>query len=221
MSHRTRSGAFVCASLFAASTLFAQAAKPAAAAPKAGAPDAAARGKYLVSIMSCNDCHTPLKMGAKGPEPDMTRLLSGHPAEMKLPPPPALSGPWGWAGTLTNTAFAGPWGISYSANITPDKNTGIGIWTEDMFMKAMRTGKHMGTSRTIQPPMPWNWIGMATDADLKAIFAYLKSVPPMANRVPDVVEPPGAPPAPGKANPAAGPANAPKGDAGKKPTPKA
>ncbi len=149
---------------------------------------AVARGRYLVDIMACNDCHTPLKMGAKGPEPDMARLLSGHPEGMTLPPPPAGAGPWIWAGIASNTAFSGPWGISYTANLTPDKNTGLGIWTEDMFLQAMRTGKHMGTSRMIQPPMPWNWTGRATDADLKAIFAYLKSVPPIANHVPDYIE---------------------------------
>jgi hypothetical protein len=195
--------------LFASTVLSAQSAKPAAA------DGAVARGQYLVTIMACNDCHTPMKMGAKGPEPDMARLLSGHPAEMKLPPPPAPSGPWGWSGTLTNTAFAGPWGVTYSANITPDQNTGIGIWTEDMFVKAMRTGKHMGTSRPILPPMPVDWIGKATEADLKAIYAYLKSVKPIANRVPDIQQPPNAAPA-GKTAPAAGPANAPKA----KPTPK-
>jgi len=201
-----RSCAFVCA-FAVSSTLLAQSGKP--AAPKPGGSDASlARGKYLVAIMSCNDCHTPMKMGAKGPEPDMARLLSGHPESIKLPPPPVPAGPWLWYGTGTNTGWAGPWGVSYSANITPDKNTGIGIWTEEMLLKAMRSGKHMGTSREIQPPMPWNWIGMATDADLKAIFAYLKSVPPIANHVPDY-EPPHA-----------APANAPKGAPAKKPTPK-
>ncbi|HEY6147598.1 MAG TPA: c-type cytochrome [Thermoanaerobaculia bacterium] len=162
---------------------------------------AVARGQYLVSIMSCNDCHTPLKMGAKGPEPDMTRMLSGCPETAKLPPPPPPAGPWIWAGTGDNTAFAGPWGVTYSANITPDKNTGIGIWTEDMFLKAMKTGKHMGTSREIQPPMPWPWIGKATDDDLKAIFAYLKSIPPISNHVPDWEPPKSAPPAPAPAAP--------------------
>src|SRR5437868_2158720 len=82
------------------------------------------RGKYLVVIMSCNDCHTPFKMGPEGPKADMTLMLSGHPEGMKLPPPPAAQMPWGWGGTLDNTAFYGPWGITYSANITPDKNTG-------------------------------------------------------------------------------------------------
>jgi hypothetical protein len=155
--------------------------------------NAVARGQYLVSIMSCNDCHTPFKMGAKGPEPDMARMLSGSPETLKLPPPPAPAGPWIWAGTGDNTAFAGPWGITYSANLTPDKNTGLGIWTEDMFVKAMKTGKHMGTSREIQPPMPWPWIGKATDDDLKAIYAYLKSIPAISNHVPDWAPPKGAP----------------------------
>ena len=154
------------------------------------------RGKYLVTIGGCNDCHTPFKMGPNGPEPDMTRMLSGHPESMKLPPPPPPSGPWiaSFAGTLT--AYAGPWGISYAANLTPDKNTGTGggVWSEEVFIKAMRTGKHFGTSRPIQPPMPWNWIGKATDEDLKSIWAYLQSVPPISNHVPDWQEPAGTPP---------------------------
>lgn len=160
------------------------------------------RGKYLVTIMACNDCHTPLKMGPKGPEPDMTRMLSGHPEQMKLPPPPKPAGPWMGTFAATNTAFAGPWGVSYSANLTPDANTGIGggVWSEEVFLKAMKTGKHMATSREIQPPMPWQWLGRATDEDLKATFAYLKSIPPITNHVPDY-EPPaaqGQPAAPAK-----------------------
>ena len=153
------------------------------------------RGKYLVRIMVCNDCHTPFKMGPNGPEPDMSRMLSGHPEGMKLPPPPKPAGPWIEIG-VPNSAWAGPWGISYSANLTPDKTTGPGIWTEDMFLKAMKTGKHMGTSREIQPPMPWQSYGQATDEDLKAIFAYLKSIPPIVNHVPDYAPPSGAPPTP-------------------------
>lgn len=160
------------------------------------------RGKYLVTVMYCNDCHTPFKMGPNGPEPDMSRMLSGHPEGMKVSPAPKLSGPWMMAGSGTDTAWAGPWGISYTANLTPDQNTGIGIWTEDMFLKAMKTGKHMGTSRPIQPPMPWQWIGKATDEDLKAIFAYLKSIPPIVNHVPDYEPPAG--PAPKGASPKKG-----------------
>jgi hypothetical protein len=88
------------------------------------------RGAYLVRTMGCNDCHTPWIMGPRGPEPDMSRALTGHPAEMVLPPPaPLPPGPWTWLGAATNMAFAGPWGVSFTANLTPD--TGLGNWTED------------------------------------------------------------------------------------------
>ena len=147
------------------------------------------RGRYLVSIMGCNDCHTPWKMGPNGPEPDMTRFLSGHPESVVMPPPPAVQGPWLWAAAADNTAFAGPWGISYPANLTPDRNTGLGIWTEDMFLSAIRTGRHMGTSRPINPPMPWPAYRNATDEDLKAIYAYLRTIKPIVNHVPDYQPP--------------------------------
>jgi hypothetical protein len=77
----------------------------------------------------------------------------------------------------------------FAANLTPDKNTGLGIWTEDMFIKAIRTGKHMGTSRDILPPMPWQAFAQMTDADLKGIFAYLQSIPAVTNHVPDPIPP--------------------------------
>jgi cytochrome c553 len=152
------------------------------------------RGKFLVTIGGCNDCHTPLKMGAKGPEPDLSRLLSGHPSEMQLPPPPALPpGPWMMVASATATAYAGPWGISYSANLTPDPETGIGAWEESTFIQAMRTGKHLGGGREILPPMPWQGLGTLGDDDLKAIFAYLRSVPPIKNRIPEPSPPPQPP----------------------------
>ncbi|HEV8232036.1 MAG TPA: diheme cytochrome c-553 [Thermoanaerobaculia bacterium] len=169
----------------------AQAEQSSAAATEATS-DLVGGGRYLVTIMACNDCHTPYKMGKNGPEPDMSRMLSGHPEGLKMPPPPKVQEPWGMVGAATNTAWAGPWGMSYTANLTPDQNTGIGIWTEDMFIRAMRTGKHMGTSRTILPPMPWPWYAKMRDEELKAIFAYLKSIPPIHNRVPDP-KPPAAP----------------------------
>lgn len=168
-------------------------AQSASSAPAAAPADLVGGGRYLVTIMACNDCHTPYKMGKNGPEPDMSRMLSGHPEGLKMPPPPKLEMPWGMVGAATNTAWAGPWGVSYTANLTPDQNTGIGIWTEDMFIRAMRAGKHMGTSRTILPPMPWPWYGKMRDEELKAIFAYLKSIPPIHNRVPDPEPPPAAP----------------------------
>jgi hypothetical protein len=177
-----------------ASTPAAEASAPAGGAAAAEpAADLVGGGRYLVTVMGCNDCHTPYKMGKTGPEPDMSRMLSGHPEGLKMPPPPKLEMPWGMVGAATNTAWAGPWGISYTANLTPDPNTGIGIWTEDMFIRSMRNGKHMGTSRTVLPPMPWPWYGKMRDEELKAMFAYLKSIPPIKNRVPDP-EPPAGPP---------------------------
>jgi mono/diheme cytochrome c family protein len=148
------------------------------------------RGAYLVTMMGCNDCHTPWKMGAQGPEPDVTRALTGHPQDMVMPPPPAASGPWIWHGAATNTAFAGPWGVSFTANLTPEPETGLGKWTEEMFIATMRTARHQGKGRPILPPMPVKMIGKANDEDLKSIFAYLQSLPPVKNRVPAPIDPP-------------------------------
>ncbi len=147
------------------------------------------RGAYLVTMMGCNDCHTPWKMGAQGPEPDVTRALTGHPQDMVLPTPPAASGPWIWHGAATNTAFAGPWGVSFTANLTPDPETGLGKWTEDMFIATMRTARHQGKGRPILPPMPVKMIGKANDEDLKSIFAYLQSLAPVKNKVPAPIDP--------------------------------
>jgi mono/diheme cytochrome c family protein len=151
-----------------------------------------ARGKYIVSTAACHDCHTPWVMGPKGPEPDMTRALSGHPENEKLPPPPALQGPWVMSTSATNTAWAGPWGISYTANLTPDRETGLGKWTQRNFIETIRTGRHMGRGREVLPPMPIQVYRNLTDADLAAVFAYLQSVPASRNRVPEPV-PPAAP----------------------------
>jgi hypothetical protein len=146
------------------------------------------RGEYLIKTSACSDCHTPLKMGANGPEPDGARLLSGHPADLTLPPAPSLPpGPWMATVSATMTAWSGPWGMSYTANLTPDKETGIGNWTERNFMDAIRSGRHMGRGRPILPPMPWPAYKNFNDADLKAMFAYLQSIPPIKNRVPDPV----------------------------------
>jgi hypothetical protein len=149
------------------------------------------RGAYLVKIMGCNDCHTPWKMGQNGPEADMSRMLSGHPEQVGPLGAVAAANGWAWTAAPTNTAFSGPWGVSYTANLTPDQNTGLGIWTEDMFIRAIRTGRHMGTSRPINPPMPWPMYRNASDDDLKAIFTYLRSIPPVTNHVPDY-QPPAA-----------------------------
>jgi hypothetical protein len=153
------------------------------------------RGEYLVTIGGCHDCHTPFKMGENGPEPDMDLALSGHPEQLVMPPPPDLGdSPWVWIGSGSNTAFAGPWGISYARNLTPEELTGTGIWTEEIFIKTLRSGRHWGVSRPILPPMPWQNYGQATDEDLKSIWAYLRTVKPIKNQVPEAVV---APPPPG------------------------
>jgi mono/diheme cytochrome c family protein len=155
-----------------------------------------ARGKYLTMIAGCNDCHTPKKMGPKGPEFDMSRELSGHPGTDPIPEyPTACLSPTGWIGATNMhlSAWAGPWGISFAANLTPDQTTGTGAWTEDSFIEAMRTGKHMGMGREILPPMPWQTIGTMTDEDLKSIFTYIQSIKPVMNQVPEPIPPPGAP----------------------------
>lgn len=158
-----------------------------------GATSPVERGEYLVTAMGCNDCHTPMKMGANGPEPDMARMLSGHPGGA-LPPPPPPAGPWIAAVSATFTGWAGPWGVSYTRNITPDNDTGIGTWTEQQFVDTIRNGRQQGRGRELLPPMPWPMIRHLTDDDLKAIFAYLRSIPAISNQVPDPVI--AAPPTP-------------------------
>jgi hypothetical protein len=128
------------------------------------------RGRYLMSTSACMDCHTPWKLGDKGPEPDITRLYSGHPEAMKMPPAPVLpEGPWIMTAAATNTAWAGPWGVSFTANLTPDLETGLGRWTEADFIRTIRTGRHMGRGREVLPPMPIAVYNNFTDRDLKAI----------------------------------------------------
>ena len=129
-------------------------------------------------------------MGANGPEEDHGRFLAGHPQDSNFPAPPALpGGPWIGAMSWDLTAWSGPWGISYAMNLTPDENTGIGSWSEETFVQALRTGRHMGVSRPILPPMPWQNFRNLTDEDLKSIYAYLRSIPAVKNRVPEPVEP--------------------------------
>jgi mono/diheme cytochrome c family protein len=163
--------------------------KPAATTKPAAGGSAVVRGKYLVTVIGCGECHTPLKMGANGPEFDEARMLSGHPGSLKLPPPPTPVGAWAGFFPMEGAAFAGPWGISYPANLTSDKETGLGTWTEQQFMDTIRTGRHQGRGRELLPPMPWKAFRNLTDADLRAVFAYLRSIPAVSNKVPDPVIP--------------------------------
>jgi hypothetical protein len=146
------------------------------------------RGAHLVASMGCDDCHTPFKMGPNGPEKDLARRLTGHPQEMVMPPAPPPSGPWIGHTGATGTAFAGPWGVSFTANLTPDKETGLGSWTEEMFIATARTGRHQGKGRPVLPPMPINILNALEDEDLRSIFAYLQSLAPVKNRVPAPVD---------------------------------
>jgi mono/diheme cytochrome c family protein len=148
--------------------------------------ESVARGKYLVIVAGCNDCHTPLKAGPNGPEPDVSRMLSGHPESLSMPPSPPLpaQGPWGVTVSATNTAWSGPWGVSFTANLTPDPDTGLGRWTPRNFKDTIRSGRHLSRGRPILPPMPVAMYKQMTDEDLDAVFAYLQSIPPVSNRVP-------------------------------------
>ena len=148
-------------------------------------------GRHIVTISGCHDCHTPKKMGPNGLELDSSLLLSGHPS--KIPPPDVNRGEIESKGlivTNTLTAWGGPWGISYAANLTSDPS-GIGGWDESNFITALREGKSKGvkSARTLLPPMPWQMFRNMTDGELKAIFAYLKSTKPVKNIVPNPQSP--------------------------------
>jgi cytochrome c553 len=148
------------------------------------------RGEYLVTIGSCHDCHTPLAVGPDGPAPDMKRALSGHPQDFAVKAPAKLGEPWMAAASPTLTAWSGPWGVSFSANLTPDPETGVlRDFTEQQFIQTLRTGHHQGQGRQILPPMPWPFIGQMTDDDLRAVFAYLRQLPAVKNNVPAPIPP--------------------------------
>jgi hypothetical protein len=152
----------------------------------------AKRGAYLVHLGGCNHCHTPWRFDEdlRMPVPDMARMLSGHPENGPDPEGKAGKHDMALIGP-TFTSFQMPFGTVYAPNLTPDKDTGMGTWTEQMFVQAFRKGKHMGgDGRAILPPMPWMDIAMLTDQDLRAIFAFLRSIPPIRNSVPEHKVPP-------------------------------
>jgi mono/diheme cytochrome c family protein len=144
----------------------------------------AERGKYLMMVSACHDCHSPKKITSDGQVLlDEDRLLSGHPKDEPLRP---ISGHNDWILFSQGlTSFVGPWGISYAANLTPD-DTGTGNWTFEQFKTAIRKGKYKGMegSRSLLPPMPWEVYQYFTDDDLKAIFTYLRTLKPIDNLVP-------------------------------------
>lgn len=149
------------------------------------------RGEYLVTIMGCNDCHSPKKMSPQGPMIVAELMLSGYPADRPLPKVDAQTIKKGWVLLVEDlTAAAGPWGVSFAGNLTPDQ-TGIGNWTEANFKRALKEGKFKGLegSRNLLPPMPWTNFKNISDDDVSAIFAYLKSIKPVKNAVPMAIPP--------------------------------
>ncbi len=159
--------------------------------PAPTSDDIIKRGEYLVTIMGCNDCHSPKKMGVQGPEIIPELMLSGYPSSQPTPKFDSKMFSAGFAQFSPDlTVAAGPWGISFSANLTPDE-TGIGNWTAEQFKIALTKGKFKGleNGRTLLPPMPWVNYTTVTDEDLNAIFAYLKSITPVKNLVHDPVSP--------------------------------
>ncbi len=153
--------------------------------------DVIKRGEYLVGIMGCNDCHSPKRMGEKGPELIPELLLSGYPADRPIVTFDSKLIKEGFAMLYPDlTGAAGPWGVSFAANLTPDE-TGIGNWTEEQFRKALKEGKYKGMDggRMLLPPMPWmNYINLS-DADLHAMFQYFMSIKPVKNIVPQPISP--------------------------------
>lgn len=151
------------------------AAAPAATSATATTQASAERGAKLVTLGGCDDCHTPkLQDGAL----DMSQRFSGFHSNMPLPP--AIPGM-----VTTNmhlTAWRGPWGLSISRNISPDSKTGIGGWTQEQFIKTLRTGVDPN-GRKLMPPMPVEALKTLPDQDLADMYAYLKTAKPIVNQV--------------------------------------
>ncbi|MEO6820316.1 MAG: diheme cytochrome c-553 [Ginsengibacter sp.] len=143
-------------------------------------------GKHIVTIGGCNDCHTPKKMGPNGPEDNMDLELSGSPSQQPGINVDRKEIESKGLAVDNMTEWVGPWGISYTANITSDSTTGIGNWTEEQFILCLRKGKYGGApnGRNLLPPMPWQSFAQMTDDELKAVFAYLESTKPIHNIVP-------------------------------------
>jgi hypothetical protein len=144
------------------------------------------QGQRLIRLGGCADCHTPLRFDETlgMPVPQQDRALSGHPEGAPDPSAAPGAGDQGVIGP-TMTSFRTPFGVVYSSNLTPDHETGLGRWTAEQFIAALRNGKHGGddTARPILPPMPWANIGSNSDADLRAMFHFLQSIPAISNRV--------------------------------------
>ncbi|HLO37976.1 MAG TPA: c-type cytochrome [Lacibacter sp.] len=165
------------------------------AAPSA--EDNLKEGERLVASLDCEICHSPKRMGPKGPEVIPELRFGGHQAGTELPPYDEKTVKAGWALFSPDfTTIIGPWGQSYAGNISSD-STGIGMWSEEQFKKVIREGKFKGmdNTRPILPPMPWEAYKNLTDAEISKVFAFLKSTKPVKNVVPTAKINPPPPPA--------------------------
>jgi hypothetical protein len=149
------------------------------------------RGEYLVTVGGCDDCHSPKRMGNRGPEIIPETRFGGYPSDRPIQKISfdALKNGWALMGG-DMTSAVGPWGMSFAGNISSDE-TGIGNWSEEQFITSLRKGKYKGieTSRDLLPPMPWFNYAKMSDYDLKAIFTFLKSSNPVKNVVPMPISP--------------------------------
>jgi mono/diheme cytochrome c family protein len=135
------------------------------------------RGKYLVNITGCHDCHSPKSQGMT---PDPARLLAGRPETTKIP----TKADGEIHASLDLTAWWGPWGQTVASNLTPDPATGMPSkgYNEKTFVATMRSGKKPnGTA--VMPPMPIDVYQNLTDDDLRSIWAYLVTLKPIRNAV--------------------------------------
>ncbi len=122
-----------------------------------------ARGKYLVTLGGCNDCHTP---GYFFGQPNPDKYLGGSDVGFEIP----------------------GMGVFLGRNITPDKETGIGNWTTEQIVTAIQTGQRPD-GRVLAPIMPWHALAELTPEDATAIALFLQSVKPVSNAVPGPFKP--------------------------------
>ena len=181
---RPRRFAGLSVAVIAAATTLVTATSSGAQQPPAGNNALVERGRYLVRITGCHDCHSPK---VKGMTPDLDRSLSGRPSTTPLPTPSKDE----VHASADLTAWQGPWGYSVASNLTPEATTGIGTrYNEASFIATMRTGKKPNGT-PIMPPMPSEVYQNMTDDDLKSIFAYLRTIKPIRNAVFAGLTPPG------------------------------
>lgn len=157
----------------------------AACSGSSGGRDPVQRGELLTR--GCHACHSPKIFTPEGEVIDSTRVLSGHPEELGIPDVDLSHVNEGWI-TFNDqsTCWVGPWGMAFARNLTPDEETGIGTWNEETFIRLVRAG-HRLRGEQLAKPMPWLDLRKSSDEDLRAIFAYLRSIPPVKNHVPGTI----------------------------------